>query len=88
MVVNHTQQAFTLTVVVVAVNQIGRATALGYQHFRLSANAEQEIPFGASPGLGSYVIHADAVAESKSNIGAIRARKQTPPDKPLVIQQI
>ena len=50
---NSTNHDFTLTVIVMAVNQIGRATALGYQEFTLQAGAEQVIPFGSSPGPGS-----------------------------------
>ena len=44
---NQTGQDFDLTEVVVAVNEIGRATALGYQHFPLKQNTiDFEIPFG------------------------------------------
>jgi putative Ig domain-containing protein len=74
---NLTEQDFTLTVIVMAVNQIGRATALGYQEFTLRSGAEQVIPFGASPGPGSYIVHADAVAEVGSTNTIYRARKQT-----------
>ena len=81
---NLTEQDFTLTVIVMAVNQIGRATALGYQEFTLRSGAEQVIPFGASPGPGSYIVHADAVAEVASTNTIYRARKQTA--EPLVIR--
>lgn len=74
---NFTGQDFTLTVIVMAVNDIGRATALGYQEFTLQAGGEQVIPFGSSPGPGSYVVHADAVAEVASTNSIYRARKQT-----------
>ncbi len=74
---NHTSHDFTLTVIVTAVNQIGRATALGYQKFTLKAGAEQTIPFGSSPGPSSYVVHADAVAEVLDTNSIYRARKQT-----------
>jgi len=84
---NHTEHSVQLTVIVVAVNQIGRATALGYQHFTLRAQAEQEIPFGASPGPGSYVVNADAVAQHKSR-APTRVHKQTPDGSHLVIDQI
>jgi hypothetical protein len=75
-VANHTGHAANLTVVVVAVNEIGRATALGYQHFTIQANAEQEIPFGSSPGPGTYVVRADAVAAFSAK-HALRAHKET-----------
>jgi hypothetical protein len=81
---NFTGQDFTLTVIVMGVNDIGRATALGYQEFTLGAGAEQVIPFGSSPGAGSYIVHADAVAEVASTNSIYRARKQTA--DPLVIQ--
>jgi len=81
---NLTKQDFTLTVIVMAVNQIGRATALGYQEFTLSSGAEQVIPFGSSPGPGTYIVHADAVAEVASTGTIYRARKQT--NAPLVIE--
>lgn len=77
-VTNLAQQDVVLTVIVMGVNQIGRATALGYQEFSLQAGGEQVIPFGSSPGPGLYVVHADAVAEvARTNI-IYRARKQTP----------
>jgi hypothetical protein len=81
---NFTGQDFTLTVIVMAVNDVGRATALGYQEFTLQAGGEQVIRFGSSPGSGSYVVHADAVAEVASTNSIYRARKQT--STSLVIQ--
>ena len=81
---NFTGQDFTLTVIVMAVNDIGRATALGYQEFTLRSGGGQVIPFGSSPGPGSYVVHADAVAEVASTNSIYRARKQT--SDPLVVQ--
>lgn len=83
-VTNQTVQDFTLTVIVMAVNQLGRATALGYQEFTLPSGGEQVIPFGASPGPATYIVHADAVAEVASSNTIYRARKQTV--DPLVIQ--
>ena len=80
---NYTGRDFTLTVIVVAVNEIGRATALGYQEFTLRAGTEQVIPFGSSPGPASYIVHADAVAEIASTKTIYRARKQT--TEPLVV---
>ena len=77
-VTNLAQQDVVLTVIVMGVNEIGRATALGYQEFSLKAGGEQVIPFGSSPGPGSYVVHADAVAEVARTNTIYRARKQTP----------
>jgi len=81
---NSTGQDFRLTVIVMAVNEMGRATTLGYQKFTLQAGAMQAIPFGSSPGPGSYVVHADAVAEVAATNSIYRDRKQTA--DPLVIQ--
>ncbi len=85
-VANHTDHPILLTVVVVAVNQIGRATTLGYQHFNLASQAEQVIPFGSSPGPGTYYVRADASAERRSGKGLRRAHKQT--TEPLVIDTV
>ena len=77
---NHTPDDFDLTFVVVAVNQNGRATALGYQHFTVSANTDsQVIPFASTPGLGSYYVRADAVAHHPGKKRDFRASLQTPP---------
>jgi hypothetical protein len=82
---NYTAQDFTLTVIVMAVNEIGRATALGYQDFTLKAGAQQVIPFGSSPGPATYVVHADAVAEIPATNTIYRSRKQT--TESLVIEE-
>ena len=82
-VTNYSERDFTLTVIVMAVNEIGRATALGYQEFTLRKGVEQVIPFGSSPGPGRYIVHGDAVAEVASTNTIYRARKQT--TEPLVI---
>lgn len=83
-VTNYSEQEFTLTVIVMAVNEIGRATALGYQEFTLRSGAEQVIPFGSSPGPAKYIVHADAVAEVAKTNTIYRARKQT--TEPLAIE--
>lgn len=86
LVTNQAGQDLDLTVVVVAVNSIGRATTLGYQHLTLTA--EQSglvVPFGSSPGLGTYVVHADAIAHHPGNQHIYRAAKQT--SQPLPINQ-
>ncbi|HZP22398.1 MAG TPA: putative Ig domain-containing protein [Terriglobales bacterium] len=75
---NQTPEEFTLTVVVVAVNQIGRATTLGYQHFKIAAGAStQIIPFSAAPGPGTYYVRADAAAHHAGRHRIYRASKQT-----------
>ena len=76
---NYTGDPFDLTVIIVAVNEIGRATALGYQHFELAGGLmDFEIPFGSTLPMGKYVVHADAIAEVPSKNAIYRARQQTP----------
>jgi Putative Ig domain len=75
---NETPHKLDLTVIVVAVNDIGRATALGYQHFTLEGEAtSQVIPFSATPGLGTYYVRADAVAHHTGHQRIFRAAQQT-----------
>ncbi len=79
LVSNQTGHSLDVTVIVVAVNKIGRATALGYQHFVLAAQTSSPvIPFGSSPGMGTYTVRADAAAHRKSGKHIFRASKQTP----------
>jgi hypothetical protein len=86
MVTNQTATDFDLTVVIVAVNSISRATTLGYQHFMLAAHATSPvIPFGSSPGPGTYYVRADAVAHRPGHQHIYRANKQT--SVPLTVTQ-
>jgi hypothetical protein len=72
---NSTDQDFDLTVVIVAVNEIGRATALGYQHFKLKREVtEYEIPFGENLPFGAYDINVDVVGEVPEANAIYRAR--------------
>ena len=76
-VTNQTPNELDVTVVIVAVNEIGRATALGYQHFTLPANATSPvIQFGSSPGNGTYYVRADAVAHRPGKHSIYRVNKQ------------
>ncbi|MGE5205780.1 MAG: Ig domain-containing protein [Chlamydiota bacterium] len=81
-VANPGKDPYDLTFIIVAVNEIGKAFALGYQHFTLRPKAEQEISFGSSLPLGTYIVHADAVGEIAAKDVIRRARLQTP--EPLV----
>jgi hypothetical protein len=75
LVANHTEHDFDLTVIVLAVNDIGRATAIGYQHFTLKKNSAQvEIPFGDNLPRGSYQLNVDAVAEVSATDSIYRQR--------------
>lgn len=72
---NHTENDFDLTVIVLAVNDIGRATAIGYQHFPLKKNsAAIEIPFGDNLSRGTYQVNVDAVAEAPATDSIYRTR--------------
>ena len=77
---NNTPEEFDLTVIVVAVNEVGKAFALGYQHGPMRANtALMNVPFGSQMNLprGRYVVHVDAVAEIPARQAIYRARLQT-----------
>lgn len=83
---NNTAQQLQFTVIVLAVNEIDKAFALGYQHFDLKPASESPlIKFGSSLPFGSYVIHVDAVAEELVRDRIYRSRLQT--KDPLKLQQ-
>jgi hypothetical protein len=72
---NQSGRDFDLTVIVLAVNEIGRATAIGYQHFKLEKDTRDlAIPFGDTVPPGSYVVHADVVGEEPVSKHVFRAR--------------
>ena len=82
---NQTERDFDLTVIVVAVDENGRATALGYQHFPLKKNTSAlEIPFGENLAHGSYQINVDAVGESGT---ATIYRARLAPKERLVVAE-
>jgi hypothetical protein len=75
---NHTGRDFDLTVIVLAVNDIGRATAIGYQHIPLKKNTRDlEIPFGDSLSPGNYAVNVDVVGEEPVSNRIFRARLVT-----------
>ena len=74
-VTNATDQDFDLTAIIVAVNEIGRATALGYQHFKLQRDtSEYEISFGENLPFGAYDLNVDVVGEVPEDNVIYRAR--------------
>lgn len=76
---NGSKDEFDLTVVIVAVAENGRATAIGYQRFPLKPGTTNfPITFGNTLPNGAYVIHADAVAEIPARKNILRQRLQTP----------
>lgn len=82
---NHTGRDFDLTMVVLAVNEIGRATAIGYQHFPLKKQTRDlQIPFGDTLSRGDYTVNVDVVGEEPTSNRIFRARLAT--DKQQVTQ--
>ena len=76
---NGTDDAFDMTFIAVAVNEIGKAFALGYQHFWLApGGVSPQLDLGSTLPAGSYVVHVDAVGEVPSRNAIYRARLQTP----------
>ena len=75
-IANPSNETFDLTFIAVAVNEIGRATALGYQRFNLGLG-KQKIAFGTTLPRGTYVVHADAVGEIARTRTIRRARLQS-----------
>ncbi|HEX4423971.1 MAG TPA: Ig domain-containing protein [Terriglobales bacterium] len=72
---NQTGVDFDLTIIVMAVAEDGRATAIGYQHFTLKPQTINfPIPFGENLPWGAYQINADAVAEVAATNVIYRAR--------------
>jgi hypothetical protein len=85
-VTNDTDDDFDLTEVVMAVNEIGRATAIGYQRFTLHKETEGlEIPFSENLPFGSYELNVDVVAEVAETNSIYRSRL-VPGDR-IVVQQ-
>jgi hypothetical protein len=72
---NRSGRDFDLTVIVLAVNEIGRATAIGYQHFTLKPNTRNfDIPFGETLSRGDYTVNIDVVGEEPVSNLIFRAR--------------
>ena len=75
---NHTGRDFDLTLVVLAVNDVGRATAIGYQRFPLKKKTRDlEIPFGETLSWGNYQVNVDVVGEEPVGNHIYRARLVT-----------
>jgi hypothetical protein len=75
---NHSGRDFDLTFIVLAVNDIGRATTIGYQHFPLKKSTmDMEIPFGETLSTGNYAVNVDVVGEEPISNHIFRARLVT-----------
>jgi len=72
---NQTGDDFDFTVVALAVDETGRATAVGYQRFTLKKNTDEfEIPFAENLPQGNYDLNVDAVGEVEATNAIYRAR--------------
>jgi len=86
LVSNETDNDFDLTVIMLAVNEVGRATAIGYQHFSLKKGTDDmEIPFGENLASGAYQLNVDVVAEMPDSKTIHRVRLV--PEQKFQIQQ-
>ncbi|HYM06368.1 MAG TPA: Ig domain-containing protein [Terriglobales bacterium] len=83
---NQTGNDFDFTFIALAVNENGRATAVGYQHFTLKRDTDEfEIPFAENLPQGSYDLNVDTVGEVESTNTIVRARL-APTGKLQVVQ--
>lgn len=83
---NQTGEDFDFTLIALAVNEYGRATAVGYQHFTLKKDTDEfEIPFAENLPQGAYDLHVDAVGEVEARNAIYRARL-APAGKLQVVQ--
>lgn len=83
---NQTGDDFDFTLIALAVNEYGRATAVGYQHFTLNKGTDEfEIPFSENLPRGTYDLNVDAVGEVASTNSIFRARL-APTEKLQVVQ--
>src|SRR5438445_2884794 len=75
---NRSGRDFDLTVIVLAVNDIGRATAIGYQHFPLKKDTRDlEISFGDTLSPANYAVNVDVVGEETISNRIFSARLVT-----------
>jgi hypothetical protein len=73
-VTNQTGHDFDLTVIAMAINEAGRATALGYQHRVVKEQEEIQIPIGEQLPRGAYSVDATVVAEIEQTGAIYRVR--------------
>jgi hypothetical protein len=75
---NGTKDVFDLTVIIEAVAESGRATAIGYEHFNLKPGTNDfKVPFGDTLPHGAYVVNVDAIAEIPARNVILRRRLQS-----------
>lgn len=76
---NGLKDKYEVTLIIVAVNEVGKAFVLGYRHHRLRPQAGSEaVEFGGDTVLprGRYIVHVDAVGEDLARKKIYRARLQ------------
>src|SRR4051794_37616036 len=77
---NNGADVLDLTVIIVAVNETGKAFALGYQHFDLAARTkEQRITFSSQLPGGRYPVRADAIGEVAARRKIYRVAREASP---------
>ena len=74
---NGSKDTVDMTVIVVAVNETGKAFALRYERLNLASGAETpDLEFNSSLPLGQYTVHADAVGEVPAKKAIYRDRRE------------
>lgn len=77
---NNGADPVDLTVIIVAVNEIGKAFALGYQHPKVPGKTTlQQIPFESQLPGGRYTVRADAIAEIPEKNKIYRSAREAGP---------
>ena len=76
---NGSKDDVDLVVIVVAVNEYGKAFALRYERLTLAKGVETpDLKFDSSLPLGQYTLHADAVGEVAAKNAIYRDRRELP----------
>jgi len=83
---NTTADDMDLTFEVKAVNENGRATEIGYQHFPLKKGTiGMALPFGETLPHGAYVVYVNLAGEVAKRNAIYRERMQTPAALQVVV---
>ncbi len=78
-VTNATQKDLEVTLIIEAINGIGKAFVLGYHRMLLPAGVTSpEVPFGSALPRGSYAVRSDAVGESAATLMIWRTHLELP----------
>jgi hypothetical protein len=74
---NGSSDSMDVTVIVMAVNEIGKAFALRYEHLSVAAGKETpDVKFDSSLSPGQYTAHADAIGEVPAKKASYRDRRE------------